>query len=259
MVGFMVLCMAGIAMGAPIVTSFQHGHNGWVGGKDALYDTMKADNYALSSYMLDEAGYSGTGDFFTLISFNDIFGVGVMDPAVPVTNATLELYLQYNVQAGHNRALQAYQMTREAIITSGSVAGEGEASQAYRAYSATPENIVYWGDDSQIEAGPVIGIDCGATPVGEFFLNGELAGSWIAIDVTAAVEAWRTGSDNFGLLLKAASDPGYTPFIAWGSNDYPVGYTREPNLIVTQDVPEPATISLLTFGTICTLIRRKNK
>ncbi len=236
---FILLVLVGSAFSGSVVTTIQHGHDGWVGGEDAMYDTLSGDvGFVDGAYQQIRAGYDGTRDYFTLIAFKDIFGEGVLDENMPVLNAKLRLYLAYNIQIGHNRKLQAYMMTRESPIAdhTGS-AVNGESSQAYRSYDANTSQVyAYWGNSSQQEAGPVVGVDCGSSPVGEFVLNGETAGTWIEIDVTDAVEAWRTGSNNYGLLLKAVGDSGYIPYLAFASNDYPAGYPMEPQLVVTQEV-----------------------
>ncbi len=246
LVAVAILGLAGSALAEPVVTTFQQNHNGYTGEEDATYNIRSTDLGDVNgSYMLTHVGVaSATAEYFTLLKFNDLFGPTAMDYDLGVTNATLRFYNQYNLQTGHSRTLEAYQMlTPAAIADHTGSAVDGEASQAYRAYdsSAEPgsEVIAYWGYRNRQESGPVIGVDCSAIPVGQFELNGELAGEWIEIDVTAAVEAWRTGSGNFGLMLRAVGEPGYTPYLALGSADYPLGYDREPKLTVTQDVIVP--------------------
>ncbi|MBN1555146.1 MAG: PEP-CTERM sorting domain-containing protein [Phycisphaerae bacterium] len=236
------------------VISIRFGESGVTDG--GLVDsTIRAENgrenynYGASS-TIATGWENSTDELIGFSQWKNIFGSGanLIPYGSTITNAILGMVVDSTSGSG-DRNVNCYAMTTE-ITDMGNKnsqpAAAGEVCWNWRAY-----NTVAWGGD-----GPQAGVDY--TTVGGQTVNIPYGTTTtISWTVTDIMQSWSDGADNYGFILRGdawsgtntrtglnsyeASNPEYAPFLK-------VWY---------EEVPEPATMTLLLAGGGIALLRRR--
>lgn len=228
------ILLAGIALGgeaAALTLMYTEGDGGAHSDTDATYIRDSAShsglNFGSDASLLVEND-SSQGTTRTLIAFGDIIGAGSGQIATgsTVTSATLKL-----------------------VTGSNNADGSADIHSVHQVLSGWDEDTVTW---DSFNMGGVAGVDFVASALATYTpADFETA---YEIDVTAAVQAWANGEDNFGLMIL---NPG-ADRSTYASDDSAYSSWR-PMLIVelSMAVPEPSTALLVGIGLVLLAGRRR--
>ncbi|MBN1943405.1 MAG: DNRLRE domain-containing protein [Phycisphaerae bacterium] len=209
------------------------------------------ENYNYGASQAINTGWeTSTDELIAFSHWTNIFGSGANLVPLGSTINKAELMMVVKGTSGTgDRTVNVYAMTTQITdMGDGDSRGaeSGEVCWNWRAY-----DTVAWGGD-----GPVAGTDYTITGGASLTIPAGMTttATW---DVTDIVQAWSDGTANYGFILRGD---------AWNDSDTRTdfwSYEAEDSgnvpvlKIYYEQIPEPATMSLLALGGLGVLIRRK--
>lgn len=207
--------------------TFQHGTNGYAGGRDTYINSAQANSAFGTDIELSIDASDGGGVSQGIIAFDAIFGdgAGQIPLGWTVTKATLKVQVS---SAGSG--IQVYRMLTE----------WSEAST----WNSLTGGIAADGSDADSTLVSSLGANNG---------SGNIPSGPLSIDLTTAAQAWAAGAPNQGVAL--------LPFTPDGTNGLDFFTKENPTnrpLLEIEAVPEPATLAALACG-LAALAARKRR
>jgi hypothetical protein len=223
------------AADAQVILTFQEGVDGYASTTDAEIRSSDPDvnSGGQGSISVDgDDGSPGAQPNQGLIRFGDIVGTGAgqIAPGSPIGSATLTL----------------------------NVFNPGSGFTVHQLLTAFDENTVTWNNYGSLDDGILPGTDAIATPldtVGANDFNENVPTGSLVLDVTAAVQAFADGADNFGFGLVPFADGGNG--IDFDTSESTFGGPALRPLLTVSVIPEPASLSLLSVAGLAALRRRR--
>jgi hypothetical protein len=208
---------------------FQQGVNGYGGNSAAHLDdngTTTDGAFLANATFLDGSDGVNSRDVQALLKFDDIFG-----------------NLEGRIKSGDN-ILRAYLVLTTGSSTDAHSNGAFDIHRMLVNWDATSTYLSFGGDGPTVAQGEI------TDPVSS--VRGMTQAARMLFDVTAAVQSWQGGAENFGLNVQANTTDGWSIFYN-GATDPTV---RPELIVITTTVPEPgvAILFLLASGA-CASIR----
>jgi len=198
--------------------TFQNGTEGYEGTRDVSLrgepDTLRLNNYG-GAPVLEVEGVPSDGiRRMSLIRFDDIVGTAPhqIPPGSKINSATLELYRvgspensgQYEAEPSWAKVISVYPML-VSYKTGDGIEGtpiEGAVSFSQRAFGG--EFPVYWGNQRQLEDGPVADVDYDKARVVAAPYRADENDMWMTWNISEAVRQWVDNPEsNHGLYMVA--------------------------------------------------------